>query len=123
MPCTRFVEHEGVPILEIDFSGCRGQEYLRRIEEAAALIRSQPEKSLLTLTIVTGSEYSAAMMDALRPYVAGNKPYVIAGAVVTVDHLQKVVAPVNRLTGRDLQTFDDVESARAWLVSQRRPLA
>ena len=109
----------GPAILEIDFSGCRGQEYLRRIDDAATVIRSQPEKSVLTLTIVTGSEYSAAMMEVLRPYVAGNKPYVIAGAVVTLDHLQKVVAPVNRLTGRDLQTFDDVESARAWLATQR----
>lgn len=120
MSHTRFVEHEGVRILEIDFSGCRGQEYLRRVREAAAVIRAQPEKSLLTLTIVTGSEYSPAMMDALRPYVAGNKPYVIAGAVVSADHLQKVVAPVNRLTGRDLQTFGDVESARAWLVARVR---
>lgn len=120
MSHTRFIEHEGVRILEIDFSACRGQEYLRRIEEAAAVIRSQPERSLLTLTIVTGSEYSAAMMDVLRPYVAGNKPYVIAGAVVSYDHLQKVVAPVNRLTGRDLQTFDDVESAKAWLVQRSR---
>ncbi|MFA6957772.1 MAG: hypothetical protein WC538_18045 [Thermoanaerobaculia bacterium] len=120
MPRTRFIEHEGVRILEIDFSGCRGEEYLRRIDEVAAVIRAQPERSLLTLTIVTGSEYSAAMMDVLRPYIAGNKPYVLAGAVVTLDHLQKVVAPVNRLTGRDLQTFDDVESAREWLVTQLR---
>lgn len=67
---------------------------------------------------MTGAEYSATVMDVLRPYVAANQPYVIAGAVVTGDHLPKVVAPVNRLTGRDLQRFDDVESAKAWLATR-----
>jgi hypothetical protein len=64
MGTTRFIEHEGVSILEIDFSNCRGTEYVRRIEEAAAVIRSQPEKSLLTLTLVAGTEYSGMCASA-----------------------------------------------------------
>ncbi len=117
---TRFIEHDGVSILLIDFSNCRGEEYARRVDEAAAVIRAQPEKSLLTLTLMTGAEYSAAMMELLRPYAASNKPYVRAGAVVGLAHLQKAIPPVNRLTGRDLQTFEDIESAKAWLVERSR---
>lgn len=120
MGTTRFIDHEGVTILEIDFSSCHGAEYLRRIEEAGAVIRAQPEKSLLTLTIVTGAEYSGVVMEAMRPYVAANKPYVRFGAVVGLGHLEKAIAPVNRLTGRDLETFDDVETAKAWLVERSR---
>ena len=120
MSTTRFIEHEGVRILEIDFSNCRGAEYARRVEEAAAVIRAQPEKSLLTLTLVSGAEYSGAIMELMRPYVAANKPYVRFGAVVGLAHLEKVIAPVNRLTGRDLETFDDVESAKKWLVARSR---
>jgi hypothetical protein len=117
---TRFIEHEGVRILEIDFSNCRGSEYARRVEEAAAVIHAQPENSLLTLTLISGAEYSGAIMELMRPYVAANKPYVRFGAVVGLAHLEKVIAPVNRLTGRDLETFDDVESAKEWLVARSR---
>ncbi|MGK2860166.1 MAG: hypothetical protein ACSLFQ_23465 [Thermoanaerobaculia bacterium] len=120
MATTRFIEHDGIPILEIDFSSCRGPEYQRRIDEAAAVIRAQPEDSLLTLTIVTGAEYSAAIMEVMRPYVAANKPYVRFGAVVGLGHLEKAIAPVNRLTGRELATFDDAEDAKAWLVERWR---
>jgi hypothetical protein len=42
------------------------------------------------------------------------------GAVVGLAHLEKVMPPVNRITGRELETFDDVESARAWLVAMAR---
>jgi ATP-dependent RNA circularization protein (DNA/RNA ligase family) len=56
--------------------------------------------------------------DALKEYVAHNKPYVLAGAVVGLNDLKTVVFNfVNRATGRSLRAMDSVEVAKEWLAS------
>lgn len=63
------------------------------------------------------------MTESLKEYVAHNKPYVLAGAVVGLNDLKTVIFNfINRVTGRSLRAVDSVEDGKSWLVSVREPV-
>ena len=121
MERTRFIDHKGARILLLDFSGLADPEdAVKAITDAKAIVASQPEKSVLTLTDVAGLSTDAATVQALWELLRSNKPYVKAGAVVGVargeqDDLYHMLIHQAR---RDLPTFTDVEEAKDWLVDQ-----
>ena len=121
MPRTRFIEHHGRKILLLDFSSIGDPQLaLDAIAEARAIVaRQQPDGSLLTLTNVTDSHFDSGVLKAIRVLVEHNRPYVRAGAVVGLSGLMKVVYnTLVHLTGRNLRSFDDLESAKAYLTQQ-----
>jgi len=115
---VRFLARGGCRILRIDFRGASGDELLSRVNVAAATIQVQPERSVLTLTLVHGISYNKDITAAIKEYVRANRPYVLAGGVVGLDYLRQIILPLNRLTGRNLKAFDDEESAAVWLASE-----
>ena len=117
---TRFVEHRGTRILFMDFSEMNGPgEALAELEKARRLIATQPHGSLLTLTDVTGTRYDDEIIKAFQALAAHNKPYVRAAASVTRTPLQLVALRASAvLSRRRLETFDDLEAAKEWLVAQ-----
>jgi hypothetical protein len=120
MSRIQFIEHEGVRILFLDFSGFDDPaEVVEPIEEAKRVIAQEPEGSLLTLTYVKDSKFNAEMAQALWRFARHNKPYVKAGAVVGIEGLQKdLYHLVMNLSRRKLPPFDDVEKAKHWLATQ-----
>lgn len=119
MSAVRFVTHKGAKILFIDLARKSPEQLLAAIREAKAVIALQPRGSLLTLTDVEGSTYNREVADELKEYVAHNKPFVRAGAVVGLNDLKRVIFNfLNRVTGRTLKGFDRVEAAKDWLASQ-----
>ena len=116
---VRFIHHRGKPILFLDFSHCSTDEVFKTIDEAKQIIRTQPQKSVLTLTDVTNTKYNMETTQAMKELANGNKPYVKAGAVVGIDGLKKIIyEAVTRFSGRNIPVFDDVEKAKDWLVEQ-----
>lgn len=119
MSSVRFITHEGREILFIDFSNKNPAQFIETIREARAVIAAQPQGSLLTLTDVTGASYNREAADALKEYVAHNKPFVKAGAVVGLNDLKRVIFNfLNRVSGRSLKGFDTLEQAKRWLAKQ-----
>ena len=117
MDRVRFIDHKGTKLLLIDFSNTSADEFLVVIDQAREVIGKQEKKSLRTLTDVTGSHYNPKVADALKEYVEHNKPYVIAGAVVGLNDLKRIIFNfINRVTGRNLKGFDDMNEAKNWLV-------
>jgi hypothetical protein len=115
---VRFIRHKAAEILWIDWSDATGDDILASIAEAKRLIASRPHRSVRTLTSVGGARLERRVTDALKEYVAHNKPYVIAGAVVGLNDLKTVVFNfVNRATGRSLRAMDSVDVAKEWLAS------
>jgi hypothetical protein len=116
----RFIEHRGRRILFMDFSEMNGPgEALAELDKARQVIAGEPENSLLTLTDVTGTRYDDDIIKAFQALAAHNKPYVRAAASVTRTPLQLVALRASAvLTRRKLQTFDDLEEAKEWLVAQ-----
>ena len=117
MDRVRFIPHEGKEILLIDFSHANPALFLSTMEEARGKIAAQPPGSVLTLTDVTGAQYDRTVADALKDYLAHNKPFVKAGAVVGLNELKRITFNfVNRVTGRSLKAFDRMDEAKAWLA-------
>ena len=117
---VNFIRHKAVEILSIDWSNATAEEILAAIEDAKTMIRSRPERSVRTLTNVTGARLDRRVTEVLKDYVAHNKPYVLAGAVVGLNDLKTIIFNfVNRATGRSLRALGSVEEAKDWLQAQR----
>ena len=118
---TRFIEHAGRRILLLDFSGIVDAETAHAaIAEARAVVGREPaDQCLLTLPNVTGAHFDSGVLKAIRELAEHNRPYVRAGAVVGLAGLMKVVYnTLIHLTGRNIKPFDDVDSAKTYLVAQ-----
>ncbi len=124
MQRTRFIEHNGKRILFFDFSNVTDvEEGLRILSESKAVVAQEPEKSLRTLVDIAGSRFDRRITEGLRDLSAHNKPYVFANATVGFSGMQKMLVKTTaRLTGRKLNLFDDIETAKDWLA-QQEPVA
>lgn len=120
---VNFIRHQGVEVLLIDWTDASAEEILAAIEQAKTVIASRPAKSVRTLTLVGGARIERRVTESLKEYVAHNKPYVLAGAVVGLNDLKTVIFNfINRVTGRSLRAVDSVEDGKSWLVSVREPV-
>ncbi len=117
---VRFVEHRGQRILYIDFSGLQAaDDILREMQTAREVIRVQPHNSLRTLTNVKGARYTPPVMDAMKEFTAGNKPFVRHAAVNGMERVHRVLyRAVLLFSRRSIEIFDDLDAARDWLAKQ-----
>jgi hypothetical protein len=106
-------------IIYNDFRDCGMEDVFQVIGQAAPLIRTQPEKSVLILSDFTGSVHNAQLLSALREFTAGNAPHVKASAIIGMTGMKKVLYDtVMKFTGRNIPIFDDADQAKEWLVTQ-----
>ncbi len=122
MPTNRvnFIRHNAVEILHIDWSDARPGEVLEAMAEAKQAIAARPLASVRTLTTVEGTHMDRDVTNALKDYVAHNKPYVRAGAVVGLNDLKMIAFNfVNRVTGRNLRAMDTADAAKDWLAEAK----
>lgn len=115
---TRFIDHQGHPILFLDYSGIQEkEEALRAIAASRRIISHQTRNSLLTLTHVEGSRYDADVVQALKELTAHNKPYVRAAAVVGMSTVMRVIyRAVTTFSRREIRAFQELDEAKDWLV-------
>jgi hypothetical protein len=124
---SRFIEHAGQRILLQDFSQI--EDKLAALETIAAakqfVARLKPAPgSLRILTLTEGSRFDAEIVEALKDLAMHHKPYALAGAVVGLSPLQRVMyRVVNAFSGRRLAAFDGFEEAKEWLARQKAPTA
>ena len=91
MPEIKFLTHKGVKILYEDFSNGKPDEILPAIEQAKAVIRIQPNKSVLGLVNVKGASFDMSVSAALKDFVKGNEPYMKCAAIYGVEGLKEVI--------------------------------
>jgi hypothetical protein len=115
-----FIGFRGRSILIEDFSGLRpGDEFRAALDDAAAVIRSQPPGSVLALMDATHSTFNAEAIGMLKAFTEENAPFVRAAAVVGVAGLLGVaMLAVARFSGRTVGRFPDRPSALDWLIAQ-----
>lgn len=117
---VRFVEHRGQRILFIDFSGLQAaDDILREMAVARDIIRSQAPSSMRVLTDVKGARYTPPVMDAMKEFTAGNKPYVRHSAVSGMERVHRVLyRAVLLFSRRSIEIFETLDEAKDWLVKQ-----
>ena len=114
-----FISYNGKTFFFMDFSDMRSREDVDSlIRPSAEYIRSQSEKSVLTLTNIKGMHFNTEIKNAFSDFLKGNKPFVKAGAVVGIGGLQRIVYNgVMKLSGRDLRSFETLDQAQDWLAT------
>jgi len=117
---VRFMEHRGTRILFIDFSELQAAEdILREMDVAREIIRAQPPGSVRVLTDVTRARYTPPVMDAMKEFTAGNKPYVRHSAVAGMERVHRVLyRAVLLFSRRSIEIFETLDEARDWLAKQ-----
>ncbi|MDA8099007.1 MAG: hypothetical protein M0042_05220 [Nitrospiraceae bacterium] len=119
MERVKFIEHKGRRILHLDFTHARTDEVLAIIREAKTVIAAQPPQSVRTLTDVTEIKFNTETADAMKQFVAHNKPFVTAAAVVGITGLKQIIYnAVVKFSGRNLVAFDSAGPAKDWLAAQ-----
>lgn len=118
MERIQFIEVDGVRILRQDFSHLDAATLIPLLTESAKIVRSQPEDSILAVTLVHDIRLSREANAALKEYVSENRPYVKAGAVCGIGWLMPVMFMFNSLTGRQIRAFDTEEEAIDWLLTR-----
>ena len=110
--------HEGRNIVHLDFSDLDPEMLEEVLGKAKTLIRSQPPKSLCTLTQVDGAHFNEQVVELLKDFAKGNEPYVTMGAIVGLRGLQRLVlTAVSKFTGRNFIVCSDVTEAQRRLLS------
>lgn len=120
MSRTRFIKHNGIQILFLDFSRLSGTpEIAEQVEIARKIIAVQPLSSVRTLVDLTDLAFNQEAVQLVKEFTAHNKPYVIASALVGITGLKGViVSAVARFSERTFKTFADLELAKQWLSEQ-----
>lgn len=114
----QWIEHKGKRILHSDFSGLKGEEYVRAIDECYREILRQPADSIvLSLTDTSNSLSSSDTTAESKDWeaVVKEKGILMRVAVVGIPLWQKVAAQLIRA---DIYYASSVEDAKDWLVAQ-----
>jgi hypothetical protein len=110
-----FIQHGGLRVLRLDYSGFLPAELTEAFGRAGELIAAQPVGSLRILTLLD-SRFDADAAEAFKRYAIGNRPYVRASAVVAAGFWKVLLTSVKLHGRRDLALFDDPTAALEWLL-------
>ena len=121
MPEVSFITHKGIKILYENFENGKLDEMIPLLEKAKAVIRSQPEKSVLALFNCKGGHFDKSVTDNLKEFVKGNEPYIKCAAVYGVEGLKEIIfKSVIMFTGRkNIALFKTLEEAKDYLVNYK----
>jgi hypothetical protein len=112
----------GRPFFRLDLSNfTKPVDALPHLANARIPVQYQKPKHCLTLADVSNSPFDNSVKETLREVLAHNRPFVLAGALLGVSGLQKVMYTVlMRLTGRNSRIFSTEAEALAWLSSEAK---
>ena len=83
----------GKSFVYIDFSGLKTNEEIAGVvARAKPVIGKYPPKSIYTITNFDGLHYNKESKNIIIPYTEANKPFVIAGAIIGMDGLKRIIA-------------------------------
>ena len=113
---SSWIEHKGKKIFYQDFSRqfYNAAAVKAELEEVQKVVVAQPKDSVLDTSV--GSDLRASMNAASN----ATKDYVHKTAVLGVTGMKRKLADLlTALTGQPLKYFDDIESAKDWLVQEQ----
>ena len=116
----QIISHQGKLIFFMDFSGLKDFNEIKHVvTKSIEYIRSQREKSVLTLTNLDGIHFNTEINSLFNEFISGNKPYIKASSVIGMTGLLRIVYNgLMKVTGRDIRSFDNINVAKDWLISK-----
>jgi hypothetical protein len=124
----RSIEHEGTPVLLLDYSEMDAEGVLSMIAEVRKEVPRHPRGSLLVLVDATGARFNAEVVRVSKEVTRAHREYERASAFVGLSAMQRLAfRTAQAFSGRsDMRDFRTREEALAWLVEQGqrgRPMA
>jgi hypothetical protein len=80
MDRVRFITHQSKPILLVDLTSCSPEEVIERLTEVQRIVTAQPRNSVLTLSDLTGAQFSRAAFSRMKEVAVLDWLYVKAGS-------------------------------------------
>lgn len=117
---SKWITHKGKRIRFSDLSdfGTDIQALKAETDADVAVICQQPEGSILGLIDVRNTVASAEAVQLLKQGNLQAKPYIRKQAVIGATGIRRILAKaVARFSGLETEYFDDIESAKDWLVA------
>src|SRR6266849_7050487 len=119
MDRVRFITHHGKQILLIDETNCGAEEVIELLTEVQRVVTAQPPDSVLTLSDLTGAQFSRAAITRMKEVAVFDRPYVKRAALVGAESLPKVFyAALKAFSRREFPRFKTREEAMDWLVRE-----
>jgi hypothetical protein len=119
MDQVRFITHRGKQILLMDVTSSGAEKVIERLTEVQRIVTAQPRNSVLTLSDLTGAEFSRAAFTRMKEVAVFDKPYVKRAALVGAQSLPKVFyEALKTFSQREFRRFKTREEAMDWLVKE-----
>ena len=116
---SNWIEHQGKKIFYQDFSRnfYNSAAVKAELEEVQKIVMAQPLDSVLVLSDFRDTNVGSDLISSMNNASAATKAYVRKTAVLGVTGVKRKLADLlTALTGQRLKYFDDIESAKDWLV-------
>jgi hypothetical protein len=116
---SEWIEHNGKKIFYQDFSRnfYNSAAVKAELAEVQQVVMSQPMNSTLVLSDFRDTNVGSDLLSAMNAASAATKAYVHKTAVLGVSGMKRKLADLlTAITGQPLKYFDDMESAKNWLV-------
>jgi len=118
---SRWIEYNGKKIFYQDFSKLffNTTAVKAELEEVQKVVKAEPKDSVLILTDMRDTNVGSDLLPAMNAASAATKDYVRKTAVLGVTGVKRKLADLlTALTGQPLKYFDDMESAKKWLIEE-----
>jgi hypothetical protein len=119
MDRVRFITHQGKQILFIDVTNCAAEEVIELLTDVQRIVTAQLPKSVLTLSDLTGAQFSRSAVTRMKEVAVFDRPYVKRAALVGAQSLPKVFyEALKTFSQREFRKFKTREEAMDWLVTE-----
>jgi hypothetical protein len=118
---STWIEFHGNKIFYQDFSKnfYNSAAVKTELEEVQQVVKAQPLDSVLVLTDMRDTSVGTDLLPIMNAASAATKAHVRKTAVLGVTGMKRKLADLlTALTGQPLKYFDDMESAKRWLVEE-----
>ena len=118
---STWIEHRGKKIFYQDFSKHFYNSAAVKVEldEVQKVVTAQPKDSVLVLSDFRDTSLGSDLLSSVNAASAATKAYVHKTAVLGVTGMKRKLADLlTAMTGQPLKYFDDIESAKNWLVDE-----
>ena len=113
----KFISHKGKKILLADASNLSAEELVQLSPLALSRITAEPRGSVLLLADFSGSKVDKKSLEALKPALVLDRPYLKRSAWVGTENLPKIFYEhLKSFSQRELPLFKTREEAMDWLV-------
>ena len=116
---SNWIEHQGTKIFYQDFSKnfYNSAAVKTELAEVQKIVLAEPKNSVLVLSDMRDTNVGGDLIPVMNAASTATKNHIRKTAVLGVTGMKRKLADLlTALTGQQLKYFDDVESAKSWLI-------